>query len=137
MSVENQIRKPVYVAAVIERHDSHMLIALPEGSEGVSRQWQFPRSSVERGESPEEATRRLAMKSLGIAVEIVVGQPPLEFEIEGRKVELRYFFCSVSDGEATSGPFAEIRWVLRGHLREYEFDVPSRSVTKWLLGSQG
>ena len=135
MSVEDQTRKPVYAAAVIERHDNQMLIALPAGRKGGSRQWQFPRSSVERGESPEEATRRMVLKKLGIAVEIVVGQPPLEFEIDGRKVELRYFFCSVSDGEAKPGPFAEIRWILRGHLREYEFDGPSRSVTKWLLGS--
>jgi len=124
------------VAAIIERHDSNMLIVLPAGSEGVSRQWQFPRAFAGRDETPEEAARRMAGEDLGISVEIIVGQPPLVCEIDGREVELRYFFCSVSDGEATPGPYAEIRWITRGHLREYEFDDPSRSVAKWLLGSR-
>jgi hypothetical protein len=55
--------------------------------------------------------------------------------LDGREVEMRYFFCGVMDGEPRPGPYAEIRWVSKGHLREYEFDAPSKPVVDWLLES--
>jgi len=62
-----------------------------------------------------------------------VGQPPFFSEIDGRVSEIRYFFCGVAGGEAAAGPYLEIRWVPKTHLREYDFDEASRPVVEWLL----
>jgi ADP-ribose pyrophosphatase YjhB (NUDIX family) len=118
---------------IIERHDNHVLIVLPSSPDDPTRLWQFPRGLANIDESPEQAMRRIADEQLGIGVEIVVGQPPVAAEINGREVEMRYFFCGVADEEPRPGPYAEIRWVTRGHLREYEFDDPSKPVVEWLL----
>ena len=126
--------KTVFVAGIIERHDNHLLIALP-AEDRDRRLWQFPRGPAERGESPEAAMRHIARDHLGLRVEIVVGQPPLSECIDTVEVELRYFFCGIAKGQAQSGPFAEIRWVPKHHLSEYDFDKASRSVAKWLLQS--
>ena len=80
--------------------------------------------------------RRIAKEQLGIAVEIVVGQPPLLSEIDGAEAELRYFFCGIAAGEVQPGPYAEIRWVMRAHLREYDFDLESQQVANWLAGTR-
>lgn len=77
--------------------------------------------------------RRVANEGLGVEVEIVVGQPPIAVKIESCEVELRYFFCGIITGDLSAGDYAEIRWVNRGHLREYEFDEASRAVVEWLL----
>lgn len=76
---------------------------------------------------------RIAKRNLDINVEIVVGQPPVLAEVGGEEVELRYFFCSLSVGEAKPGPYAEIQWIPKIHLREYDFDPPSQIVADWAL----
>lgn len=130
-----RLQKKLYVAALIESHTSDLLIARPQRDEKAPRLWQFPRGVARRGESPEAALRRLARDVLGIKVEIIVAQPPLMERIDGVRTELRYFFCGVAGGEATPGPYAEIRWISKLHLREYDFDEPSQIVVDWLLAS--
>ncbi len=129
-----QPTRPRYAAAIIERADNHILIALPSESR-ETRKWIFPRGLVEPQESTEAAMRRIANEQLGLIVELVIGQPPLLSDIAGRPSEIRYFFCGISGGDARSGPYSEIRWVLRAQLREYDFDDPSRAVVEWLLTS--
>jgi ADP-ribose pyrophosphatase YjhB (NUDIX family) len=125
--------RPKFAAGIIERHDNHVLIALPRTNAQHPREWQFPRGAVRPDESPEAAMRRIAPETVGLTVEIVVGQPPLLAPIEGREVELRYFFCGVVDGQLHSEVYAELRWISTAHLREYDFDEPSRAVVEWLL----
>ena len=125
----------MYVAGVIERHDNHLLIARPAEGEDAPRLWQFPRCATKVGDLPEAVMRRFAKRALGISVEIVSGQPPLVEGIEGVRAELRYFFCGLVGGEASTGPYAEVRWISKLHLREYEFDPPSQIVVDWLLNS--
>jgi ADP-ribose pyrophosphatase YjhB (NUDIX family) len=129
-----QPTRPRYAAAIIERTDNHVLIALPPETE-QTRKWTFPRGLADPKESVEAALRRIALEQLGIIVELVIGQPPLLCDIDGRSCEIRYFFCGVSSGDAKPGPYSEIRWVTRAHLREYDFDDPSKAVVEWLLTS--
>jgi len=125
--------RPLHVAGLIERHDNHVLIVLPAPDTGLSRQWQFPRGPAAAGESAETAMRRVAEERLGIGVEIVVGQPPVAATVDGCDIELRYFICGMAWGEARAGGYAEIRWVPRFQLREYEFDGPSREAALWFV----
>ncbi|MCH7596314.1 MAG: NUDIX domain-containing protein [Planctomycetes bacterium] len=127
--------KPSYAAAIIERHDQHFLIALTELAADGERLWSFPRGSIAAGEPPEVAMRRIVEADLGLCVEIVIGQPPIVAEVNARDVQLRYFFCGVVDGEAKRGPYADIRWTSKAHLREYDFDQASTPVVKWILDS--
>jgi len=128
-------RRPRVAVGIIEQHDNRVLIVLPSSPDDQTRLWQFPRGLANIDESPEQAMRRTAHEQLGISVEIVVGQPPVTATLDGREVEMRCFFCGVADGEPRPGPYAEIRWVSRGHLREYEFDAASEPVVDWLLDS--
>lgn len=126
--------RPMYAAAIIERADNHLLIALPTPA-ASARQWIFPRGQADLKESAEAAMRRIAQEQLGLYVELVIGQPPFLVEVDGRPCEMRYFFCGIAGGNATPGPYSEIRWISRTHLREYEFDNPSKPVVEWLLAS--
>lgn len=81
--------------------------------------------------------RRIAREDLGLEVEVVIGQPPLPGRIDGEEVEFRYFFCGVAAGEAQSSRYPSLRWVIRGHLQEYDFDEASKPLVAWLLESDG
>lgn len=129
----DQTHRKSYAIGVIEQHDDHLLIATFKDRSDVSRLWQFPRGIVKPGESPEAAMRRVAKENLGVTVEIVVGQPPLLADVDGKQAELRYFFCSLSAGAPSAGSYAEIQWIPKAHLREYDFDAPSKPVVNWLL----
>lgn len=126
-------RGALYVAAIIERHDNQLLIALPAVGPEEARHWRFPRGSAHEYESPEAAIRRVAREDLSIEIEIVVGQPPLEAEIDGVRATLRFFFCGITTGEPARGRYADVRWIPKAHLREYDFDRLSLPVTRWML----
>jgi hypothetical protein len=84
------------------------------------------------GPPPEAHMRRWAKDTLGVRIEIVVGQPPLPFEWEGTTYELRCFFCGIASGEVERGPYAELRWVSRHHLAEYDFHPAFAEIVGWL-----
>ena len=132
MTQRSRLRR--LASAIIERPDKHYLIVRrPEETE---RLWLFPRGIVDEGESPEAAMRRIARDDIGLSLEIVVGQPPLHVESGGERFEIRYFFCGVIQGEASPGPYAELRWISKAHLQEYEFDGVSKPVAEWMIENE-
>lgn len=126
--------RPLYAAAIIERADNHILIALP-GEAGPARRWIFPRGLAEPNESAEAAMRRIARDQLGLIVELVIGQPPFITDVDAIQSEIRYFFCGLAGGHPRPGPYSDIRWVPRAQLRDYDFDNPSKPVVEWLLSA--
>ncbi len=124
------------VAGIVERSDNHILISRVandvQTSDGQSC-WQFPRGLATHDESPEQSMRRFASEELGLVVEVVTGQPPLIEEIDGQRIEVRYFFCGVISGEVSETTENHLRWIPKTHLREYDFDVASGPVVKWML----
>jgi hypothetical protein len=127
-----KIKIPRFVAGIIEDAQDQYLIGLPH-TESQERLWQFPRELAKPEESSESAMRRVAAELLGLTVEVIVGQPPIQGSINGQLYEFRYFFCGVLSGDARSSSLAELRWVSLSHLREYDFDVVSKPVVDWLL----
>src|SRR5262245_3701262 len=115
-----RIQIPRYVAGIVEDAHDQYLIALPQ-TDSSERLWQFPRALARADESAEAAMRRVASELLGLTVEVIVGQPPIQGSIDGQLFEFRYFFCGVLSGEAKSSSLAELRWVPHSHLLEYDF----------------
>jgi len=124
--------RPIYAAGILEKSDDEFLIARSV-DEAAGRVWLFPRGPANPGESAEAAMRRIFREQLGLDVEIVIGQPPLTADLDGRPVEVRYFFCVMIGGTQKAGPYAELRWVPKSQLREYEFDAYAKPVVEWLV----
>ncbi len=129
----NEIERghPVYVAGIIEEHDGKVLICRPQ-DEKERRNWEFPGGPARVGESPEAALRRLTVERTGVAIEIHVGQPPLLIDTGGRKVAYRFFLCGRRSGDAQAVDYAEVRWIAKGQLCEYDFDPPTSEVAAWV-----
>lgn len=95
--------------------------------------WTFPNGPADAREMPEEALRRMLHESLGARLRVVCGQPPVDMAWDDVVCRWRFFFCDAANQEVQNRSFAEIRWVRRADLREYDFDPVSQQVAAWLL----
>lgn len=93
--------------------------------------WSFPGGRAEKKETPEAALRRHCREALGVELELHIGQPPFVHNFGTHSVTYRYYWAGVL-GEPRAAPACELRWVLPGQLREYDFDAPTRQVVEWL-----
>lgn len=124
----------IYVAGIIERFDNRLLIARSPASDAAEALWGFPFGQTEPNESPEAAMRRIALADLGMRIEIVIGQPPLVQDVEGRAVQIRYFLCGLISGEENPGSqsHAEQRWIEKSQISEYDFAETFQPILGWL-----
>jgi 8-oxo-dGTP diphosphatase len=122
---------PIVVSAIIEDAQGRVLVARSSGDAGGDTPWELPRGRLRRGETPEGAMRRVAKERLDLGITIDVGQPPVNGRFEGESVVYRYFLAGVVTGDARASDYAEVRWVPRLQLREYEFDPATSQVVAW------
>lgn len=121
----------VEARAIIESsRGQHIIIRTTPGDES---RWEFPGGALRPEESPEAALRRTCRAQLGIDLEIVLGQPPFEYEYADERVWFRYYMCRVATGEPSALGCAEVREIAPAQLREYEFEAAAQQVADWLL----
>jgi 8-oxo-dGTP diphosphatase len=109
------------VAAVIER-DGLILIGQrkPRGRHGLK--WEFPGGKVEPGEESREALARELREELGIEARIGEEIERYDFSYSAGHVTRLIFFHVVEfAGEPVNLDFAQIAWVGRNRLPDYDF----------------
>ncbi len=109
-----------------------ILIAKLPGEPHAGR-WTFPGGPVERGEMPEPALRRALVTLLGLKVRVIYGQPPFDQTWDNVVCRWRFYFCEPQSHKVHNEHYAQIRWIPRASLREYEFDPVSQKVVDWML----
>ncbi len=123
-------------AAVLDRvRDGlrEILIVRLEGTPEQPGRWVFPFGPVGPGEMPEPAIRRILAQQLGLHAHIQHGQPPFDQTYGETLYRWRFLFGEVTSPEANNRHYAEVRWVPRQSLVEYEFEPVSQQVVDWLL----
>ena len=109
------------VAAVIER-EGLILIGQrkPRGRHGLK--WEFPGGKVEPGEEARDALVRELREELGIEARIGVEIERYDFSYKAQHVtRLIFFQVTEFTGEPANLDFAQIAWVERRRLPEYDF----------------
>ena len=113
------------VAAVIERDgpEGKMILIgqrLPGGRH--PGKWEFPGGKVEPGEEPRAALARELREELGIEAHVGPEIERYDFRYgEGTALRLIFFRVSEFTGELINLDFAQIAWVKRDELPEYNF----------------
>ena len=109
------------VAAVIERN-GQILIGQrkPRGRHGLK--WEFPGGKVEPGEGSRDALVRELREELGIEARIGDEIERYDFSYSADRVtRLIFFQVAEFTGEPANLDFAQIAWVERERLPEYDF----------------
>jgi 8-oxo-dGTP diphosphatase len=109
------------VAAVIERAGLILIgQRKPRGRHGLK--WEFPGGKVETGEESREALVRELREELGIEARIGAEIERYDFSYTaGHVTRLIFFHVTEFTGEPANLDFAQIAWVERRRLPEYDF----------------
>jgi 8-oxo-dGTP diphosphatase len=109
------------VAAVIERAGLILIgQRKPRGRHALK--WEFPGGKVEPGEESREALARELREELGIEARIGYEIERYDFSYSaGHVTRLIFFHVSDFTGEPANLDFAQIAWVPRHRLPDYDF----------------
>lgn len=111
----------IVMAAVIEKDGRYMICRRGPGRrlEGV---WEFPGGKLEPGETPEQGLARELREELGIETDI--GRIlDARLESEFHEFIILYYRARIISGEPALTEHSEIRYVLPGELKLYEFST--------------
>jgi len=122
----------IQVAAGVIFSKGRYLIARRKADTHLGGLWEFPGGKREPGESLEDCLYRELREELGIDV-----TPPIHFrvirhEYPGKTVELHFFRCTISRGEALALDCEEVRWVMPNEMANYEFPPADRPLIEAL-----
>ena len=109
------------VAAVIER-DGQILIGQRKAGGRHALKWEFPGGKVEPGEGPRAALARELREELGMEAQIGEEIERYDFSYAAQPpTHLIFFRVTEFAGEPANLDFAQIAWVERQRLPDYDF----------------
>ena len=112
----------ILVAAALIVNRGRMLLAQRPAGTHLAGLWEFPGGKVEPGEEPAQGLRRELREELGIEVEQAAEITRFPYEYPGRApLVLIFYRVERFRGEVENRGFAEVAWVVRGRLPEYDF----------------
>ncbi|HLH55656.1 MAG TPA: 8-oxo-dGTP diphosphatase MutT [Verrucomicrobiae bacterium] len=109
------------VAAGLVFRRGQLLITQRPAQAHLGGLWEFPGGKREEGESFEQCLRRELVEELGI--EVTAGEllEDLTYNYPQKTVRLKFFRCSLKQGEPRAVGCADLRWVTREQLNNYTF----------------
>jgi 8-oxo-dGTP diphosphatase len=91
-------------------HPTRVLAARRTRPASLAGRWEFPGGKVDAGETPRDALVRELAEELRVEVE--AGDPLGNTWSIDSDLELRLYFCSITDGDLTPGEtHDEVRWL--------------------------
>jgi len=122
---------------MVRSTDSHILICQRAPDHPLALKWEFPGGKIEPGEDPVQALRRELEEELGI--QAVIGDQVaqvLHTYRNGNAVELTFFRVTEFSGELLNKIFADIQWVPRTTLPDYDFLEADVDLVKEIAGGK-
>ncbi len=107
-------------AGLIFRAGLLLITRRPPGSH-LAGLWEFPGGKLQPGESWENALRRELLEELGFSASVGLPYEEITHDYPEKSVRLRFFLCSVESGEPRPIECAELAWVRRDELGQFQF----------------
>ena len=127
----------IQVAAGLIVREGRYLIARRKADTHLGGLWEFPGGKREPGESLMGCLQRELREELGVDVTGPVYFRTIRHEYPGKTVELHFFHCTISRGEARALDCEEVRWVMPSELSEFEFPPADRPLIAALQRTAG
>ena len=111
----------VEVAAGLIVRDGQILIARRRDSAHLGGLWEFPGGKRRPGESFEACLTREILEELGLAIAVHEQIASAEHDDAERRVRLRFYRCTILEGEPRPLGCEECRWVTPTQIGSYPF----------------
>ena len=111
----------IEVAAGLLFAGGRLLIAQRRVGTHLAGMWEFPGGKLATGETWEACLRRELAEELGIHVEVGPLFEEVVHAYPTKTVRLRFFICTVWEGEPTPIECAALHWITREQLGDFPF----------------
>lgn len=123
---------------VIEGADSGRVLAVRRAGDPAQGPWEFPGGAIGRGESAEDACRRILSEGLGVSITDLKDIFTAEYESGDVRLSRECFSCRVDgDGPEADGRGLDLRWVDLDSLPELEWAPADAELARALSRSGG
>ncbi len=95
--------------------------------------WEFPGGKKSETETDEDCVARELNEELGIVVKVGGHIETIRYAYPDRKLELRFYSCSLVSGEPKSVEVQDFRWVAREELIYFQFPKADRDLVERLV----
>lgn len=95
--------------------------------------WEFPGGKIREGESDEACVTRELKEELGIEVQVGQHLGTIHYTYPDRKLELRFYACSLSAGDPKPIDVQDFRWAKADELIYYQFPKADREIVDKLV----
>ncbi len=119
--VHERAPKAIDVAAGLVFRAGKLLITQRRLTDHLGGLWEFPGGKVEPGETFHTCLKRELLEELGIEIEVLQEIQDLVHSYPERTVHLKFFQCRWLKGEPSPICCANLAWVTRAELRNFQF----------------
>ena len=112
---------------VVEK-DGKYLITQRRFDDHLGGIWEFPGGKKSPTESDEACVARELSEELGITVKVGDHIETIRYAYPDRKLELRFYSCSLAAGEPKAVEVQDFRWVSPSELIYYQFPKADRDL---------
>lgn len=120
------------VGVGIVEKDGRVLITQRKFDDHLGGVWEFPGGKKRPEESDQACVERELSEELGIQVQAQAHLETIRYAYPDRRLELRFYSCSVRGGEPKALEVQDFRWVSPGELIYYQFPKADRDLVEKL-----
>lgn len=124
--------KVIEVAAGLVFRDGQLLITQRRPQDHLGGLWEFPGGKREAEETFEECLRRELQEELGIEVSVGRLIDEVAHAYPEKSVHLKFYRCTLVQGEPQPIDCHALAWVTREQLREYQFPAADEQLLEML-----
>lgn len=117
---------------VVEK-DGKYLITQRRFDDHLGGIWEFPGGKKSPAESDEGCVARELSEELGITVKVGDHIETIRYAYPDRKLELRFYSCSLTSGEPKAVEVQDFRWVNPAELIYYQFPKADRDLVERMV----
>ena len=125
----------IEVSAGLIFRDGKLLITRRHADAHLGGLWEFPGGKREAGETFEDCLRRELREELGCEVEVRELIESLVHAYPTKTVRLQFYACRWLAGEPQPLGCADLRWITRKELDQYEFPAADARLLEHLRGA--
>jgi mutator protein MutT len=127
--------KSIEVSAALIFRDGKLLITQRHAKSHLGGLWEFPGGKRENGETFEACLVREIHEELGVDISVGELFEEITHDYPEKSVHLKFFICRLLSGEPQTLDCADLRWVDKSQIADFEFPAADAQLLEKLKAS--
>ncbi len=127
-----KIKNCIEVSAALIFREGKLLITQRHAKSHLGGLWEFPGGKREAAETFEQCLVREIREELGIEISVGSLFEEISHDYPEKSVHLKFFICKIISGEPQPLDCADVKWIVKSELANFEFPAADAQLLKKL-----